>query len=603
MKRILSTWVMAALAVSALAQPAGDDAAKRKPRVEQNDEGYFVLSPRPKLGTGVILDPAGRRREVTYEIVNGRARFEGDIDLGPVDAAGNLVWTAPPEGPTATGVNSADRAWPDCVVPWRFDAGVNATIRALITQAIEEWRTTTACRFPLKSSAHRDFVTFEMNTDPRPVSSSPVGKVGGEQTISINDKTRNPFTVVHEIGHSLGLFHEQGRSDRNSFVTVNLANVHPDARHNFLIYPNAVDIGPYNFNSIMHYPATAFGEPPGSVTITARVPGVTFGQRSVIDAADAAGVMEIQGLWRKWSYFQPSPPAGSAAPGPASLGPLTEKIYYDFLRTGVRMCRTHFPWTSAPDCSTTVIAENLAGLPAATPSPNAKGEVAIFARGDTTGAYYDYRRDYITNGAGGDARLQTDRAGTGWLSDPAAITLDKRILVFGLRGRVDKTDETVVALVFKDQGDPPWSPIIELPALAKGHAFSPTVVSTRAGIWTLFILDGAGRLWATEGDRDGKIVTAWKMVSDLTTSTGGTASSGPSATVTTVPNNEILVVVSGLRDHLHYAGFDAKLNQTDPWHNIGGLLTSRPSVLAVGSGAYVMANVQAQPHWSRVWRP
>ena len=61
---------------------------------------------------------------------------------------------------------------------------------------------------------------------------------------------------MHEIGHSLGFFHEQSRPDRDSYITVNFNNIQINTENNFLKYSTA-DINtygtPYDFASDMHY--------------------------------------------------------------------------------------------------------------------------------------------------------------------------------------------------------------------------------------------------------------------------------------------------------------------------------------------------------------
>uniref|UniRef100_A0A0K0FRV3 Metalloendopeptidase n=1 Tax=Strongyloides venezuelensis TaxID=75913 RepID=A0A0K0FRV3_STRVS len=76
------------------------------------------------------------------------------------------------------------------------------------------------------------------------------------------DCSKNFGGVLHEIFHTLGLYHEQSRRDRKKFVKIIKRNVYPDYRFNFAKNPihNAQNFGiSYDLGSLMHYDLKALG--------------------------------------------------------------------------------------------------------------------------------------------------------------------------------------------------------------------------------------------------------------------------------------------------------------------------------------------------------
>jgi hypothetical protein len=139
--------------------------------------------------------------------------------------------------------------------------------------------------------------------------SSNVGMVGGPQAITVADWCQ-PGNLVHEIGHLLGLWHEQTRCDRDQYVTVEKDNIKPDWLSQFSALcdpnnPNSEDsptsFGKYDYCSIMHYPGfsnTAAIDPTKPViTPTHPVVGCKqIGQREAYSQGDLNAIFNIYSL-------------------------------------------------------------------------------------------------------------------------------------------------------------------------------------------------------------------------------------------------------------------------------------------------------------------
>ncbi|VDL92257.1 unnamed protein product [Schistocephalus solidus] len=91
------------------------------------------------------------------------------------------------------------------------------------------------------------------------------------QNISIAPHCESKGTVLHEIAHALGFWHEQSRPDRENYVNVAFSNVLRANQYNFYKKPaHEVDsLGePYDYDSIMHYHNFALAKDESKETIT-----------------------------------------------------------------------------------------------------------------------------------------------------------------------------------------------------------------------------------------------------------------------------------------------------------------------------------------------
>ena len=227
-------------------------------------------------------------RLLEYAAVDGDAIFEGDIVLGTV-AHIEAVSRQPqfrrlqPEGIAIKGDHFR---WPGGEIPYRFQPEFPRRERVL--DAIRHWEDKTPIRFILLDSSnlgqYPDNVLFSRGTN----CSSQVGRRGRQQVISLGDGC-DLGNAMHEIGHTVGLWHEQSRRDRDLYVIVDESNIRPKDLHNFKQHVNdGQDIDDYDYHSMMHYPSNAFSSN-GRPTIVARN-GAAIGQRRGLSERDIATV-------------------------------------------------------------------------------------------------------------------------------------------------------------------------------------------------------------------------------------------------------------------------------------------------------------------------
>lgn len=256
---------------------SGDSARRNRGELRSSKE----------VRTAYISGNNFRAKAVQYVVINGEAIFEGDIILGTSEQVEreSEVLMAELRGELESGVliTGDQFRWPNCLVPYDIDPAL--TNQSRVTDAIAHWQTNTKFTFVLRTgtnaATYPDWVTFRTGSG----CSSAVGKRGGQQFVNLASGCTTGNTI-HEIGHVVGMWHEQSREDRDAFVTINWANIQAGFEHNFNQHvTDGDDVGVYDYGSIMHYPRDAFGVA-GSETITPTNTTAQIGQRTSLSAGD-----------------------------------------------------------------------------------------------------------------------------------------------------------------------------------------------------------------------------------------------------------------------------------------------------------------------------
>ncbi|KAL7053626.1 hypothetical protein AAHC03_026965 [Spirometra sp. Aus1] len=195
------------------------------------------------------------------------------------------------------------RLWPSAVIPYVIPSTFSNKAMKNMVSAMRKWESNTCLSFVEREPHHQSYLFFTVL--PCGCCSS-VGRksTSGPQNVSIASGCESEGTIMHELGHAIGFWHEHSRPDRDAHVEVIEENIIPEDKYNFeMLTPTDVNsLGePYDYNSIMHYGRRNFAIPGKAETLRPRRdgPNIQIGNRVRLSDGDVRQTNLLYGCPRK----------------------------------------------------------------------------------------------------------------------------------------------------------------------------------------------------------------------------------------------------------------------------------------------------------------
>lgn len=240
-----------------------------------------------------VYQPVGEVKEIN--LANGMTVYKDDYTyyLGDMLFSKEQIEAMNSLETRSAGLESMSNLWSENNISYYCRPNVDADMKSAIVSGLDMISKECRLKFTEVKYETSKGINFNQNTE---VNSSFIGKQDNGNLINI--ASRIPGVVAHEVMHSLGIFHEQSRTDRDMYVKILYENVMDGEAHNFDKYPDigyeGGNIGTYDYNSIMHYGSSDFSKN-GGYTILKLDGSRIYKQRSYLTEGDKEGLNYLYG--------------------------------------------------------------------------------------------------------------------------------------------------------------------------------------------------------------------------------------------------------------------------------------------------------------------
>ena len=186
--------------------------------------------------------------------------------------------------------------WKDGIIPYYLSGNFSAAEVATIRESMDAWQAVADVLFDEVSPRASAYKIIKVNENSW---SSSVGENNSDCHMIFGNGGDTKSHVIHELGHALGLLHEHQRPDRDLYIRILWQNLIEQFQQNYETQDNPLITEaryPYDYNSIMHYPANGFSTDGVSKTMESLDSSQPIIRLNITTDLDGEKASEIYGL-------------------------------------------------------------------------------------------------------------------------------------------------------------------------------------------------------------------------------------------------------------------------------------------------------------------
>jgi len=190
-----------------------------------------------------------------------KGAFQGDMVPEDEEQLHSFIQLAESSSYQIGAGHAYGRPWTKGLLKYCFHPAVSQSLKDTVHMAINQYKKAVPCirwqnvGYKERNQCHQSPAVV-IKSDPQGCYSY-VGMVSTRrkpcQILNLADPgCLSVGTAIHELGHALGMGHEQARPDRDRYVTIHWDNIQRGKEHNFAT-TDAENRTPYDILSVMHY--------------------------------------------------------------------------------------------------------------------------------------------------------------------------------------------------------------------------------------------------------------------------------------------------------------------------------------------------------------